>query len=247
MKRFKGKVAVVTGGGSGIGRAITEGLVADGANVLITGRREAPLQELSAKHDGAVALLAGDVGKSGTARQIVDEVVRRFGRLDFVVNNAAAADILPLSETTDEMIDQMLAVNVKGPLALSRDAVGELAKTKGAIINISSVAAQAAVPGFAVYAGTKSAGDRATKVLANELGPMGIRVNTVSPGLTKTPMFDRTMGPQPEAIETMVGQTALRRVGEPGEVARAALWLLSDDGAWVTGQVLQSSGGLMIS
>lgn len=245
--RFDDRVAIITGGGTGIGRAVAEGLIAQGGKVLITGRRESPLKELEQEHSDSVACLPGDIGETGTSFKAVDEAVAKFGRLDFVVNNAAAADLLPLTQISDEAIGQMLAVNVKGLLSLSRDAIGELEKTKGAIVNISSVAGQAAVPGFSVYSATKSAGDRITKVLANELGPMGIRVNSVAPGLTKTPMYERTMGPQPEAVAMMVEQTALRRTAEPEEVARAVLWLLSDDASWITGQILQSSGGLMLN
>ena len=247
MTRFKDRVGIVTGGATGIGRAVVEGLVAGGGRVLITGRREGPLKELAETHRGAVAYLPGDIGKSGTSREAVSEALEKFGRLDFVVNNAAAAELSLLSESSDEMIDQMLAVNVKGLICLARDAVSELEKTKGSIVNISSVAGQQAIPGMAVYSATKSAGDRITKVLANELGPLGIRVNSVAPGLTNTDMFERTMGPQPDAVEMMVAQTALRRLGDTAEVARAVLWLLSDDSAWITGQIVQSSGGLMLS
>lgn len=247
MSRFKNKVAIVTGGATGIGQAITEGLVAGGAKVVITGRRQGPLEELAGRLGASVAYIAGDIGKTGTSRKAVDKALSSFGRLDFVVNNAAAAELLPLADCTDEIIEQMLSVNIKGTICLIRDATSELEKTKGAIVNISSVAGQQAVPGMAVYSATKSAGDRLTKVLANELGPLGIRINTVAPGLTKTAMFERTMGPAPEAVAMMVAQTALRRTGMPADVAPAALWLLSEDAGWITGQILQASGGLMIA
>ncbi len=247
MTQFENKVAIITGGGTGIGRAVVDGLVAQGGRAFITGRREDPLKETALTHGNSVAYLAADLGQTGTSRQIIDEVMKTFGRIDFVVNNAAAAEVLPLSQSSDEAIDDMLSVNIKAPLALCRDAAAELEKTSGAIVNISSVAGQTAVPGFLVYAATKSAGDRITKILANELGPVGIRVNSVSPGLTQTPMFERTMGPQPEAVEMMKQQIALRRVGEPEEVARSVIWLLSEDASWITGQILQSSGGMMLN
>lgn len=247
MARFSGKVAIITGGGSGIGLAVAKGLLAEGAKVFATGRRPGPLEDLAAQYPNDVAYLSADIGESGTAKRVVDAAVEQFGGVDFVVNNAGIGEVTPLSQSSDALIDSLLAVNLKGPLALCRDAQPELEKTRGAIVNISSVAGQAAVPGFAVYAATKSAGDRLTKVLANELGPLGIRVNTVAPGLTRTPMFERTMGPMPEAVEMMVAQTALRRVAEPEDVAKSVLWLLSEDSAWVTGQVIQASGGMMLS
>jgi NAD(P)-dependent dehydrogenase (short-subunit alcohol dehydrogenase family) len=247
MGRFEGKAGIITGGGTGIGRSIAEGIVSDGGKVLVVGRREEPLKELASKYDGTVAYMQGDLSDSGIATEIVERAVLEFGQVDFVVNNAAAAEVLPFALTSDEAIDAHLAVNIKGVLTLTREAVGELEKTKGAVVNISSVAGQTAVPGFALYAATKSAGDRLTKVLANELGPQGIRVNSVAPGLTRTEMFDRTMGDQPEAVEMLMQQTALRRSAHPDEVARTVLWLLSEDAGWITGQIIQSSGGLMLA
>jgi len=240
-----GKVAIITGGGTGIGRATAEAFVDEGANVLVVGRREEPLKELASAHDGSVKYFQADVSKTGNSKAIVEYTLKTFGRLDVLVNNAATAVIKPLSLLTDEEIDEMLAINVRSLLAMSRDAVPELEKRRGSIINISSVAAQSAVPGMAAYAATKSAVDRLTKILATELGPLGIRVNVVSPGLTQTDMLSAMPD---EALRKLVDEaTALRRLGEPEDIVPSIVWLASDHAGWITGQVVQASGGLLLS
>ncbi len=137
MSRFEGKAGIITGGGTGIGRSIAEGIVSDGGKVLVVGRREEPLKELASKYDGTVAYMCSDVGDSGIATEIIERAVLEFGQVGFVVNNAAAAEVLPLVLTSDEAIDSHLAVRIKGVLALTREAVGEVEKTKGAVVNIT--------------------------------------------------------------------------------------------------------------
>ena len=245
LSRLEGKVAVVTGGGSGIGQAATEAMVKEGGRVLIVGRRKEPLKLLVEQYPERVRYLQVDISSSGASSMIVDTALESFGRLDVLVNNAGVAVLKPLALITDEEIDQMLSVNIKGMLALSREAMPALEQSNGSIINISSVAGQTAVPGFTVYASTKSAIDRISKILAAEVGPMGIRVNVVAPGLTQTDMLSEM--PQ-EAIDEMVqGATALRRIGTPEDVAQSITWLASDESNWVTGQIIQASGGLLLS
>ena len=242
---LSGKVAIITGGGTGIGRATAEAFVAAGARVVLVGRREAPLAELATLHDGMIKYIQADVSKSGNSKLIIDFALESFGRLDIQVNNAAAATVKPLSMISDDEIDEMLAANIKGVLALCRDATPALEESQGSIINLSSVAGQSAIPGFSAYAATKAGVDRITRILASELGPMGIRVNAVAPGLTRTDMLTAT--PQ-EVLDKLVGEaTALRRLGEPEDVARSIAWLASDNAGWVTGQVVQASGGLLLS
>jgi len=245
LRRLENKAAIVTGGGTGIGLATTEALVKEGANVLIVGRREAPLKSLAEKYPGKVSYLQADISHSGSSELIINTVLETYGKLDILVNNAGYAVIKPLMLITDDEIDQMLTLNVKAMLALSREAIPALEQSRGSIINISSVAAQTAVPGFTAYAATKSAIDRMSKILAVEVGPTGVRVNVVAPGLTRTDMLNAT--PQ-EAVDKLVNEaTALRRVGEPEDIAETITWLASEQSAWVTGQVIQSSGGLLLS
>ncbi len=244
MNRYEKKVAIVTGGGTGIGRAITRGLVDGGASVVIVGRRRDPLEACAAEYPDSITPLVADITESGSTRRAVRAAIEAYGGLDIVVNNAGAAWVKPLVELTDEEIDAMTACNVRAPLALSRDAFADLAKDGGAIVNISSVAGQTAVPGFSGYAATKAGIDRATKILAAEFGPSGVRVNAVAPGLTDTAMLSHT--PKEVVDQLVQTQTALRRVGSPQDVADTVLWLLSDQAAWVTGQVIQASGGLLL-
>lgn len=246
MHRFSGKVGIITGGGTGIGRAVVVAVAEEGAKVVVTGRREGPLAELASALPGAVKYIAADVARSGDPKRVVEFAIEEFGRLDFLVNNAGLGIVKPLAELTDDELDQLNSVNLKGPLAMMREATPHLAEARGSVVNITSVAGQTAVPGFSAYAGTKGGLDRISRVLAAELGPLGIRVNAVAPGLTETKMFEDTMGEQPEAIAAMVQQTALRRLGQSSEVARTVAWLASQDAGWITGQVIQASGGLLL-
>jgi len=146
-------------------------------------------------------------------------------------------------EFDDKAIQQVYAVNVQGLLIATRDAVPHLAKTNGAVVNISSTLAQASMPGAAAYSGTKAAVERISAALAAELGPAGIRVNAVAPGITET---DMSAEAPKEMLDAMVAQTPLGRIGTPDDIAKAVVFLASEDASWITGQVLQSSGGLML-
>lgn len=243
MPRFANKVALVTGGGSGIGRAVAEALVAEGARVVVTGRREEPLKQLAGEHPDAVRFVTTDVTQKGAPADAVRFVIEQFDRLDVLVNSAGVGTLGPLVEFDDDAVDQTLAVNVRGVATTSREAIPHLSKSGGAVVNISSTLAQASMPGTAVYAGTKAAVERMTSALAVELGPQGIRVNAVAPGLTQTDMSAEA--PQ-DMVGAMVAQTPLGRIGQPEDIAKAVVFLASDDASWITGQVLQSSGGLMV-
>ena len=243
--RLVGKTAIVTGGGSGIGQAITQAFVAEGAKVLIVGRRQKELEELANSQPGKIEYIQEDVTHPGSSRAIVEYALSVFGSIDILVNNAGTASLKPLAMQTDDEIDAMLSTNVRVTLSMSRDAIGALEESKGVVINISSVGAQAAVPGMCAYSATKSAVDRLTKILAVELGPMGIRVNAVAPGLTNTDML--TVMPDEHVEHLVQSATALRRVGQPEDIANSVVWLASDNAGWVTGQIVQSSGGLMLS
>ena len=243
MSRFDNKVALITGGGTGIGRAVAKALVAEGAKVVITGRREAPLAQLAAELPDAIAYITMDVTEKGAPAKAVGFAIEQFKRLDILINNAGMGELGPLVELGDDAIQRTFAVNVEGVLITTREAIPALAKTGGAIVNISSTIAQASMPGTAAYAGSKAAMERITSALAVELGSQGIRVNSVAPGLTKTDLS----GAAPQAmIDGMIAQTPLGRIGEPEDIARAVVFLASGDASWITGQVLQSSGGLML-
>ncbi len=243
MSRFKNKVALVTGGGTGIGRAVTQALVAEGAKVVITGRREEPLKQLADAHPDAVRYVKTDVTEKGAPANAIRYAIEQFDRLDILINNAGVGTLGPLLETDDDALEQTYAVNIRGLLSTIREAVPQLVKSGGNVVNISSTLAQASVPGSAAYSGSKAAVERITASLAVELGPQGVRINTVAPGLTQTDMSE---GAPPEMIAGMVAQTPLGRIGQAEDVAKAVAFLASDDASWITGQTLQSSGGLML-
>lgn len=241
MSNFNDKVVIVTGGGTGIGRAITETFAKNGARVLITGRREAPLQELSQNFPEKVSFIQADVTKAEDRKKTIQTAIDRYGQINVLVNNAGIAPMLPLQESKDEDFEQAYLTNLIAPASLIRETVPHLSKTKGSVINISTIGATAAAPGTSPYTCSKAALDQLTRVLATELGPMGIRVNAVAPGMTKTEMaepFIEQMG------EMMVSMTPLGRLGEPIDIARTVLLLASDDAGWLTGQILNASGGL---
>ena len=244
MSRFERKVALVTGGGTGIGRAVVESFVAEGGKVVVVGRRKEPLASLAAEHADAISIAEADVSKPEEVRNVVEMVTQDLGRLDTLVNNAGVGLLKPLVETTDEELSLLTEVNINGGLRLIRETLPLLTKGPGSIVNISSTLSAFSIPGTAAYAATKSAVDRFTRTLAAELGSVGVRVNAVAPGLTKT---DMAVGAMDQAMfDQMVAQTPLGRAGQPQDIAKAVLFLASDDAAWITGQVLQSSGGFML-
>ena len=244
MGRFDGKVALVTGGGTGIGRAVALGIAGEGGKVVVTGRRIEPLQEVSATNPERIRCVQADVSRGEDVKRAIAFTVEQFGALDVLVNNAAACTMGPLANMSDDDISAMLDVNVKGTLMGIRDALPHLGARRGCVVNVTSVTAGAATPMMAAYAGSKAAVEHLTRCLAVELGPSGVRLNVVAPGMTLTPMLEDNMDQQ--GIDRTAAHTPLRRVGTPEDIAEAVLFLASDQAAWITGQVVQSSGGLSL-
>jgi len=247
-KRLSGKVAVVTGASKGIGASIAVHLAAEGAAVVVnysSSKQGADrvVGEINGNGGKAVAVQA-DVSKEGDIRRLFAETKKAFGRLDILVNNAGIFEFAPLENVTAEHFHKHFNLNVLGLILASQEAARHFGADGGSIINISSAITTFTPPNSVVYGATKGAVDTVTKTLAKELGPRKIRVNAINPGMVETEgvraggFLDSDMRRQVEA------QTPLGRIGQPHDVAPAAVFLASDDSAWITGETFFISGGL---
>jgi NAD(P)-dependent dehydrogenase (short-subunit alcohol dehydrogenase family) len=250
MQQLKNKVVIVTGGTSGIGRAAALGFAQQGAKVIITGRRAAPLHDAMNDHPN-IAGFTADVSLPADAARTINETLNTWGRVDILVNNAGAGAILPMADATAEKIAAIFAVNVTGPSLLSAAALPYLAASKGSIVNVSSTLGQKPAAGLSHYAASKAALDHLTRCWALELAPQGVRVNAVAAGPTETGALTGMMGLSCEQAESIKERERERiplgRRGVPDEIARWIVLLANPDSEWVTGQVITIDGGLGIS
>lgn len=247
--RLAGRAALVTGGSRGIGRAIAERLARDGADVAITTHREPGDATLASVRAAGVRGLAvsADLSDSESPTRAVAAAHAAFGRLDILVNNAGGTPITPLLETSAAEWDAVFALNTRGPfLALQAAARLMVAQGGGAIVNIASVAAHGPRPTVPAYAAAKAAIVSLTRSAAAALAPHGIRVNTLSPGLIETSIWERFRAePTGAALyEERLREITLRRAGTPEEIAAAVAFLVSDEARYVTGQDWNVCGGL---
>ncbi|MEV7189381.1 SDR family oxidoreductase [Kitasatospora sp. NPDC093102] len=242
------RVALVTGGGTGIGRAAALQFADAGWRVIVAGRREAPLAELAAAHP-AIDYRIADISDQAQAGRLVDHAAHAHGRLDALVNNAGVISPVHILDLDAEALGNLFAINVFGPSYLASAAVKHLSASGGSIVNVSSAVAQRPNAQGAFYGASKAAIDYLTRSWAAGLAEQGIRVNAVSPGPTDTPILS-TMLP-PEAVEAVKAQEAaalpLRRRGTADEVARWIVALADPASAWVTGQVIAVDGGMAIA
>jgi 3-oxoacyl-[acyl-carrier protein] reductase len=246
-KKLEGKVAVVTGASKGIGAEIARQLAAAGAAVVVNyassrAGADKVVADITAKGGKAVAV-KGDVSKAAEAQGIVDAAVKQFGRLDVLVNNSGVYEFAPIEAVTEESFHRMFNVNVLGLLLITRAAVKHLG-AGASVINIGSAVSRITPPNSAVYTGTKGAVDAITGVLSKELGPRGIRVNTINPGIVETEgtVSGGFIGSDLE--KELLKQTPLGRTGRVGDIASVAVFLASDDAGWLTGEQLLASGGV---
>ena len=247
MGRLDKKIILVTGGSKGIGRELAGRIVAEGGTVVLVARQQEPLLRAVEELDATNARsFCADITAPGAAADIAAFVRTEFGRLDGLVNNAGYGWAAPLAELSDDIIDGLCAINIRAVLSMTREALPLLRVGGGSVVNISSVIGQTAVPGFSAYAASKAGTDQLTRALAVELAGDGIRVNAVSPGLTETETIQQAFRRDPKLLQYLLDHSPNGRLGEPGEIADPILWLLTDSASWVTGQVLQASGGILL-
>lgn len=247
-KKLEGKVAVVTGASKGIGASIALHLAAQGASVVVnySSSKEGAdriVGEINGNGGRAIAV-QGSVAKEADVRRLFAETKKAFGRLDVLVNNAGVYEFKALEEITPQHFHWMYDVNVLGLVLATQEAVKLFGDRGGSVINISSVAATSAPPTASLYSGTKAAVDAVTRSLAQELGSRKIRVNSINPGMVETEGV-RAMGVMESDFQKkVVADTPLRRLGQPKDIAPVAVFLASDDSAWITGETIYVAGGL---
>jgi meso-butanediol dehydrogenase/(S,S)-butanediol dehydrogenase/diacetyl reductase len=245
--RFAGKTIIVTGSSSGIGEGIAQRFHTEGANVVINARNAEKCHAVAASLDADRTLVVpGDVSKSAFAQEIVGAAVERFGGLDTLVNNAGVGASSMLHKTSDDEIDRIIDINVKGVLYLCRAAIPHLQSRGGSIINISSVSGIGGDSLLPLYNASKGAVTNLTRGLALQVGGMGIRVNAINPSITRSDMVEAITGNE-ALMQAFMQRVALGRIGEPEDIAAAAAFLASEDASFITGVNLPVDGGVSAS
>jgi 3-oxoacyl-[acyl-carrier protein] reductase len=247
-KRLEGKVAVVTGASKGIGAGIAKQLAAEGAAVVVNyasskDGADSVVKQIE-QHDGKAIAVQADVAKKEDIERLFAETKKAFGRLDILVNNAGVYQFAPLEDVTENEFHREFNTNVLGIILATQEAAKYFDGEGGSVINIGSTVTSLTPPASVVYTATKGAVSAITRVLAKELGPKKIRVNSINPGGVETEGF-HTLGVPGSDFETqMIAQTPLGRIGQPHDIAPVAAFLASSDSAWITGEILQVAGGL---
>ncbi|QEC66605.1 SDR family oxidoreductase [Panacibacter ginsenosidivorans] len=238
------KVAIVTGGGSGIGFAIAEKFANANIQTIIVGRDEKKLQSAKEKAGPNCFIMQCDLSNLTEIPVLIENVVAGFGRIDILVNNAGINMKKDFTEVTDADFQSILTTNLCSVFAISREVVKQmLIQGGGNIINISSMAAQYGLPKVIAYSATKTAIDGMTRAMATELSPKGIRVNAIAPGFIKTDMTAKALDSDPERKSKVFSRTPMGYMGEPADIGDAALFLASDAAKYITGIVLPVDGG----
>jgi 3-oxoacyl-[acyl-carrier protein] reductase len=246
-KKLEGKVAVVTGASKGIGASIALHFAAEGAIVVVNyssskAGAEGVVKEIQSKGGKALALQANMTSPKEIQR-LFSETKKAFGKLDILVNNAGMYEFAPIEKITSEHFHKMFDLNVLGLLLASQEAVKSFGKKGGTIVNISSVVSSYSEPGISVYSGTKGAVDAITRSLAKELGPRKIRINTINPSMVATEGVHEAGLDEGKFRQEIEQKTPLGRIGQPQDIARAVVFLASDDASWITGSSLFITGG----
>jgi 3-oxoacyl-[acyl-carrier protein] reductase len=247
-QKLKGKVAVVTGASKGIGAEIATQLAAEGAAVVVnySSSKEGAERVVGAitRSGGKAITVQANVAKPADIQRLFAETKKAFGRLDVLVNNAGIYEFAPLEQVTPEHFHKHFDLNVLGLILSTQEAVKHFGPDGGSVVNVSSVVSTYGVPNGSVYCATKAAVDAVTRSLAKELGPRKIRVNSINPGMVETEGFRAAGIGESDMRKQVEATTPLGRIGEPKDIAPAAVYLASPDSAWVTGETLYISGGM---
>ncbi len=241
---LKGKTALITGGGSGIGFDIAKCMVAAGAQVVITGRRESALQEAVAKLGERAQFVVNDVAELDTLDQLVEQIETNYGPIDILVNNAGINMKKPALEVSDEDFNRIMHTNLHAVFALTRACARRMvARKSGSVIMISSMAAYYGLDRVVAYAASKSGVEGMVRVLASEFSKFNVRVNAIAPGFIETNMMQTAMRSDPDRMNKALGRTPIGYFGKPEDIGWAAVFLASDAAGYITGVSLPVDGG----
>jgi 3-oxoacyl-[acyl-carrier protein] reductase len=250
MAKLTGKVAVVTGASKGIGAAIARNLGVEGAKVVVNYARDKAgangvVDKIKEAGGDAIAVQA-DVSRPADIKKLFAETTAAFGNVDILVNNAGVYEFAPLESVDEGHYRKMFDLNVLGLLLTTKEAVAHMNGGGGSIVNVSSIASKSPVPNSSVYSGTKGAVDVISRALALELGPRKIRVNSLLPGATDTEGARAMDGFENGVAQLAISRTPLGRIGAADDIAKAALFLVSEDSGWITGEELLVGGGIRL-
>jgi 3-oxoacyl-[acyl-carrier protein] reductase len=246
--QLEGKVAIVTGASKGIGASIATHLADAGAAVVVNyasskDGADRVVAEIE-RHGGRAVAVRADVARAADVERLFSQAKTTFGRLDIVVNSAGMYEFAPIEQVTEAHFHRQFDLNVLGLILAAKEAVKHFGAEGGSIVNISSVASTAAPPNASVYSATKAAVDAVTRSLAKELGSRKVRVNAINPGMVETEGFKTAGLHESDFRKQAEAQTPLGRIGQPEDIAPAAVFLASPDSAWITGETLHITGGL---
>ena len=245
MKRFENKTVLVTGAGTGIGRAVAKRFADEGADVLILGRTEETLKETASSNE-KISYIVADIEKDENIADVISELENTYGKLDILINNAGWAPVTPISEVKMDEYDKVFGINVRALVNLTINSIPLLKKSKGNIINMSSVICKNHLLNMSMYAGTKAAVEIFTQIWAKELAGDGVRVNAVGVGSIETPIYDKTdLSDESiqEHIDKITSAIPQGHFGKPEDIAAVTVFLASDEANFITGSIYGIDGG----